>query len=116
MTVSEIISQADAIRPNAIPEAVKRQFLSDIEGQVLVLVVGKAPEDTAPLTDADGGKVLTAPYPFDRLYIHYLCAMYAWYAGDTELYTNDRAVFEAAWSDYAKWYVRTKGGTCHGSI
>ena len=72
MTVSEIISRADAIRPNAVPKEVKLGFLSDVEGQVRVLICKDLPEDTTPLTEADMGKVLTAGGPFVRL----LCAGY----------------------------------------
>ena len=116
MTVSEIISRADAIRPNAVPQEVKLGFLSDVEGQVRVLICKEAPESLKPLTAADGGKVLTVSYPFDNLYVLYLCAMYAYYAQDTELYANDRVVFEKAWSDYAKWYQRTGGGMRDGNM
>lgn len=115
MTVSEIISRADAIRPNAVPEEVKRGFLSDVEGEVRVLIRKEDPASVKPLTEVDVGKVLTVPNPFDKLYVYYLCAMYAFYAQDTELYANDRAVFEKAWSDYAKWYQRTGGGVRHGN-
>lgn len=116
MTVSEIISRADTIRPNAVPREVKLGFLSDVEGQVRVLICKDLPEDTKPLTEADTGKVLTAGGPFERLYWLYLCAMYAYYAQDTELYANDRVVFEKAWSDYAKWYQRTGGGARDGNV
>ncbi len=110
MTVSEIISRADSIRPNAIPAEIKRGFLSDAGGEVRVLIGQEDPASIKPLTEADGGKVLTVPNPFDKLYVYYLCAMYAWHAGDSEMYANDRVVFEKAWSDYAKWYQRTGGG------
>lgn len=116
MTVSEIISRADAIRPNSIPEEVKLGFLSDVEGDVRVLIRCEDPAGVKPLTAADRGKVLTAPHPFDKLYTHYLCAMYAWHAGDSEMYANDRVVFETAWRDYAKWNQRTGGGVRHGSF
>ena len=116
MTVSEIISRADVIRPNAIPREIKLGFLSDVEGQVRVLILQEDPASSRPLTEANGSKVLTVPSPFDSLYVYYLCAMYAWHAGDSEMYANDRAVFEKAWSDYAKWYQRIGGGVRHGSL
>lgn len=116
MTVTDIISRADELRPNSITPEAKLSFLSDIEGQVKVLIYKDHPAGIKPLTEKDDSKILSVPHPFDRLYIHYLCAMYAWCTGDTELYTNDRIVFEAAWSDYAKWYQRTGGGAGHGNV
>lgn len=116
MTVSEIISRADVLRPNSVPEEVKRGFLSDVEGEVRVMICKEDPASVKPLTEADVGKVLTTPTTFAKLYVYYLCAMYAFYAQDTELYANDRAVFEKAWSDYAKWYVRTGGGAKDGNL
>ncbi len=116
MTVSEIISRADVIRPNAIPKEIKLGFLSDVEGQVRVLICKDPPDSLKPLSQTDMSKVLTAPHPFESLYVYYLCAMYAWHAEATELYANDRAVFEKAWSDYAKWYQRTEGGAHSGNL
>lgn len=116
MTVTEIISRADSIRPNSIPKEIKLGFLSDVEGQVRVLIYKELPESLKPLGQTDMSKVLTVSYPFDSLYVYYLCAMYAWHAEATELYANDRVVFEKAWSDYAKWYQRTGGGAYHGNL
>ena len=49
------------MRPNAITQETKLEFLSDVEGQVRVLVCGDDPEKIKPLVKTDTGKVLTAP-------------------------------------------------------
>ena len=59
------------------------------------------PEDT---TSAD--TELTAPAPFDQLYLLYVMAMMDHVEGDTARYENTAVLFNAVYQGYGKWLKR----------
>lgn len=117
MTISQALAYADEARPNAVPTETKLRFLRDVEGAVLVTIHKLTPQEAGEITNTytkSDGKTLQVPAPFDSLYIHYLASMIGWHMGDTEMQTNDAIMYNKARMDYAKWYIRTNGGTKNG--
>jgi hypothetical protein len=97
----------DGMRPNGFSEAVKRRFLGEVEGKVRVELLGEEP-GTVPVMDENtpADTELTAPTPFDQLYLLYVMAMMDHVEGDTARYENTAILFNAVFQSYGKWLKR----------
>ena len=63
----------------------------------------------------DAGTELLVPHPYDRLYHLYVIAMIDLYNRETDLYTNDMAVFNSAMQEYRSYYRRTNRPAADGN-
>ena len=99
---TDVLSLVDGIRPNDLDASLKARWLREVEGTVRVEILGESPFSM----DLGDPLTLTAPVPYDRLYVWYLCAMIDLVQGDAALYRNDAQAYNEALSDYAKWMVR----------
>jgi len=108
MRVKEAIKRADALRPNAISEERKADWLYELEGRLAQvrhappLAVVPPPARVWPADSA-----LAMPPPYDGVYERYLCAMIDLANQETALYANDMAVFESTYADAVAWWRRT---------
>ena len=116
MTVKHALEWADSVRPNQLTTEMKLGFLHDIEGLVQTEIMYKGTDELPRYDSAASEEALSAPPPYDNLYGWYLCAMIDLVQGNTELYTNDKVVFDKAYADYARWYQRTNGGMRLGKL
>ena len=91
MKVSDVIEQADAIRPNALPDDIKASWVYDAECDLCHRRGLAPPQNTWP-TDYD----LRITPPHSRCYVYYLCAMIDNGQAETALYENDMALYNAA--------------------
>ena len=59
-------------------------------------------------TDESGADsvVLLAPEPYSQLYVYYLCAQIDMQNQEFDLYRNNAALYNKAYSDYASYYNR----------
>lgn len=108
MRVKEAIKRADALRPNAIAEERKADWVYELEGRLAEtrhappLGVVPPPARAWPADSA-----LAMPPPYDMIYERYLCAMIDLANEDTDLYSNDMAMFESTYKDAIAWWRRT---------
>ena len=102
MRVKEAIKRADALRPNAIGEERKADWLYELEGRLAQTRHAPPPARSWPADSA-----LAMPPPYDTVYERYLCAMIDLANEDTGLYANDMAVFESTYSAAVAWWRRT---------
>lgn len=47
---------------------------------------------------------LTVPFPYSKLYDHYLAMQIDWANAEVDKYNNDAALFASAYQEYANWY------------
>jgi hypothetical protein len=80
-------------------------WISEIEATVHVYVWGEKEYNETITNDTK----LSVPLPYSRLYTWYLVAMIDLALCDYEAYQNDITVYNEAFDDYAKYYVRTHG-------
>jgi hypothetical protein len=99
---NEILAVADQIRPNGLDLTLKERWLREIEAIVRVEIRGA---DLYEVFDEEDDS-LVVPVPYDRLYVWYLCAIIDLAQGDLQLYELDMALYNAAFQDYAKWFLR----------
>lgn len=136
MTVKEVIARADELRPNALGEEQKVQWLRQLDAQLWEVRErdeerGRRNEVIAPY----GGKVGgfgTRPYggqaggpgwpwemtwpeedppllftgSYEELYQHYLMAKIDYYNQETDLYLNDMAAYNGALGEAMAWWRR----------
>lgn len=102
MKTREAIARADALRPNAVVEEQKANWLYELDGRVAVFMGTPLPEQKWP-DDAEH----LMPWPYDNIYVLYLCAQIDNANLETALYENDITMFNAAWDDATAWWRRT---------
>lgn len=106
MTYDTCMSMADTLTPNRVSREVKRRWISELEGRIQVELEGVSPSSLTPPEATSDEVVLSAPYPFDRLYWLYVVAMLDYVHGDNARYENSAAMFNSAYQTYAKWRIR----------
>ena len=108
MTAHSCIALVDTLVPNAVPETLKRRWLSELEGHILVNIRNHDPEALNITGEADEDIPLSLPFPFDRVYWMYLAAMVDFFNGDTSRYEETATLADNALEDYAKWCKRER--------
>ena len=105
--LNDVLSYVDEIRPNAFTDEHKLKWLNELEGTIQQLVLRRKPEETVLYQlPGDGVTELLAPFPHDKVYWMYLCAMLDFANGEYSKYQNSMAMFNAAYGEYEKWHMR----------
>ena len=108
MKVTEAITFADSLKPNAFTEEQKLVWLNELEGRIQSLIHNVKPEELMKYTLPDDEETaMIVPAPYDNVYWKWLCAMIDYANGEYDKYTNAQIVANDAYLDYAKWVVRT---------
>ena len=105
MKLNEAIQIADKLRDNAIDEAQKLIWINELETKIQSLILHTAPDDMIVYEQVDDTEMLV-PRPFDKVYYLWLAAMIDYGNAEYDKYQNDKAMADAAYSDYAKWFMR----------
>lgn len=112
MTLKEVISRFDVLYPNVLEYAEKRELISRLEGKIFLELFSlyeggaekypRCSEDMAPDTP------LSVPFPFDDLYLKFLCAENDSINSDVDRYVNSARIFNAAYEEFASYLHRTR--------
>lgn len=112
MTLGEALDRFDLLYPNGMETALKTRLVSRLEGRLETEIFSLYEDGLAPFAGydavADRNTPLRAPFPFDDIYIKFLCAENDLICGDTERYRNSAAVFNSAYAAMAAYYNRTR--------
>lgn len=107
MTYENAIASADLMRPNAVTEEQKITWLNELEMRFQEAQDANAPAGTVPAaTVRRTSGTMKIPAPFDRVYVHWLCAMLDQALCETDQYANDMQLFNSAWQDARAWWRR----------
>ena len=99
MTANAVITLADEIAPNAFSNAVKLLELNRIENRVRLDVLLEDPDDVEQIESTElATHDMSLPESHCDVYVQYLASMYYWRMGEYELYQNEKAMFEEAWT------------------
>lgn len=112
MTIEEAIDQCNQIRPNSYDRDFMLQWLSELDGRIFTEIwKAHIGAENETFSGYDGstpsGTELLAVYPYEGLYVHYLCAMVDYYNNEYARYNNGMMQFNEVYGDYSKWYNRT---------
>lgn len=105
MKLHKVLRLADELKPNALSNELKVQYINEVEGLVQTEVM---------LLDADyiikydevkdyDTELLVKP-PHDKLYISYLIAMIDFANGEYNRYANTIAAFQSYYKEYNHWF------------
>ena len=112
MTIMEALHRIDTIKPNSYNQAEKIKWLSTLDGIIQTEIIDAHDdgenavfngytEDT-PLTTT-----LTVSAPYDEIYLFWLEAKINYWNGEYGKYNNSIAMYNEAYSTFAKHYIRT---------
>ena len=111
MTIAEVISKVDALKPNTYTPEDKIDWLSTLDARVKSQIIDthegcehiffygydEHDEDTELLVHA----------PYDEMYLRWLEAMIDYHNSDDDRYNNAIILFNNAYEGYKKHYTRT---------
>ena len=101
MYAKKAIEIANNLRPNALGEEQKYQWLLELDAKVADMME-QLPQELKFPKDFE----LFMPFPYDNIYQLYLVAQIDYYNQETALYSNDMTMFNAAWDEATAWWRR----------
>ena len=112
MTIGDVIDQCNRIWPNQYTKPDMLRWLSEVDGRIFSeLWCAHVEAADGPFTGYDentpDNTELLAVFPYDGMYVHYLCAMVDYYNAEYARYNNGMMQFNEIYADYSKWFNRT---------
>lgn len=111
MTIIEAINRIDDAKPNQYTQSDKVRWLSALDGivhdEILAVHEGEAGAFDGYDDSTDLSTVLLVPPPYDEVYIRWLEAQIDYTNGEYGRYNNSMAMYNAAYSTFARFYNRT---------
>lgn len=101
MKLRKAMARADELRPNAISEEHKAEWVHQLEGRIAETLEAEPPENSWP-----EDRELLMPHPWDNVYELWLCCMIDFANTDLQRYQMDAAVYEAAYEQAVAWWRR----------
>ena len=120
MTIAEVISKVDALKPNTYTPEDKVAWLSNLDTRVKSQIID-AHERNDPIyfygydSILDQETELLVPAPYDEMYLRWLEAQIDYHNGEDDRYNNAIILFNNAYEGYKKHYTRTHMPISRGS-
>jgi hypothetical protein len=111
MTIADVISKVDSLKPNNYTPEDKVGWLSTLDSRVKAQIIDTH-EQKAPFYfyGYDGildlETELLVPAPYDEMYLRWLEAMIDYHNSDDDRYNNAIILFNNAYEGYKKHYTR----------
>ena len=119
MTIAEVISKVDSLKPNTYTPEDKIGWLSTLDSRVQTQIIdvhegcGNHPfYGYDSLLDHE--TELLVPAPYDEMYLRWLEAMIDYHNSEDDRYNNAIMLFNNAYEGYKKYYTRTHMPKSHG--
>lgn len=110
MTISEVITQVQTLKPSQIPEEIMVRWISVLEGKIIDEII--LTHELAEKVEFNGYTIddmdteLLVPDTYADVYIFYVEAMIDQTNNEAARFANSNAMFRNAWQDYANYYNR----------
>ena len=112
MKIGELIAYVTAVKGREFPPEVYDVWLNEVEGLVQTRVHLVPDEAVVRLVrdaedpEAFNETVLSAPFPYDKLYAPYIEAMIDFANGEYDRYENSMAMFDQFFTEYMAHYAQ----------
>ena len=110
MTLSQLITMVDTVRPNQYDTASKTAWFNEVEFRIYEEVLNRASGNNVEFKPfdyaVDYDREVYLPSQFTDVYTNYIGAKIDFANAEIERYNNDVASFEGSWSAFASWYRR----------
>lgn len=112
MTIAEVISKVDTLKPNTYTMEDKIGWLSTLDHRVKSQIID-AHECNEPIyfygydSLNDQETELLVPAPYDEMYLRWLEAMIDYHNSEDDRYNNAIILFNNAYEGYKKHFTRT---------
>ncbi len=112
MTIQDVLNLVDELKPNTMSTSAKVAFINEIEGKIHTEIIMRhehtAEEETMPSYEpADLTEELLVAEPYHMLYVYWLETKLDEQYREWEEYNNHRALFDAAWKEFAEHWTST---------
>jgi hypothetical protein len=108
MTINQAISKADRERANSLSNEAKADQLIHINGQIASEVLRRVEKLKFP---DDAEKEMAVPFPYDDIFVYYLCAYIDFRSNDIDGYNNWMAQYNSKLEDFVKSEARKRVST-----
>ena len=110
MTIAEVISKVDSLKPNTYAPEDKIDWLSTLDSRVKSHIIDahvcNEPIFFYGYSDQDMETELLVPAPYDEIYLFWLEAKINYWNGEYGKYNNSIEMYNEAYTAYAKCYTR----------
>lgn len=107
MTIDKLIKLAKKLKPTPFDDEIMLMWVNEIEGMVLSEVHLVTVTDIKPYEIGADGSLptaeLTAPMPYDKLYMQYLMAQIDYANGEYSKYQNTMQMFNSYYTEYVHY-------------
>ena len=112
MTIIELITDIDALKPNSYEQPYKVQWLSQLDSRVKQDIIdthegSEGVSFSGYNDDTPIDTELLIPHPYDEVYRFWLEAQIDYANGEYTKYNNSMAMFNTAYSAFERYYNRT---------
>ena len=112
MTIAEVISKVDTLKPNTYSTDEKVGWLSNLDSRVKSQIIDAHEHNESICfygydSQIDMETDLLVPAPYDEMYLRWLEAMIDYHNSEDERYNNAIMLFNNAYEGYKKHYTRT---------
>lgn len=110
MTLRELFTTVDQLRPNAFTDAEKIRMVNTVEGRIYKDILSKYEGEEPIFTPFEEGqeeRELAVPVPYTDVYVFYLASMMDFYNGDSSRYNDSMVLYNQAWNEFQAYYLQT---------
>ena len=110
MTINEVITEVDELRPNQIPDEIKVRWISVLEGKIIDEII--LTHELSEVLEFNGYSIddmdteLLVPDTYADVYKYYVRAMVDETNAEGARYKSSMELFNSAWQDFANYYNR----------
>ncbi|MCQ2770397.1 MAG: hypothetical protein MJ236_01175 [Clostridia bacterium] len=106
MTVQEVISLVEETKPSAYSTNTIVSWLNECESNLIMRTSGDIARKIKYPDDA--GRELSAPLPFEKIYVEFITAKIDYQDQQFQAYQNSMAIYNATEIEYLKYWERHK--------
>lgn len=115
MTIQEALDRVDMMRPNNMQKDFKLAALSELDGLIRREMIATheenedddIPEAAVYTEETAPDTRLIAPFPYDEIYMYWLCCKVDLQNLEMDKHNNDRILFNNAYDTLSDYWTRT---------